>query len=44
LYTFGIAKFFEEPINASLAGALTYVAIWSFVLWIFYKRNLIFKV
>jgi predicted acyltransferase len=44
IYTNAIAKFFEQPINASLVGALTYVAIWSCILWIFYKRNLIFKV
>lgn len=44
IYTNGIVPFLEQPINASLAGALTYVAIWSFILWIFYKQNLIFKV
>jgi predicted acyltransferase len=44
IYTNAIAKFLEQPINASLAGALVYVAIWSCILWIFYKRNLIFKV
>ncbi len=44
IYTNAIVPFFREPINASLTGALTYVAIWSCILWIFYKKNLIFKV
>jgi predicted acyltransferase len=44
LYTFGIAPFFSNPYTASLAGALVYVAIWTFILWIFYKNKLIFKV
>ncbi|WP_343708026.1 DUF5009 domain-containing protein [Flavobacterium sp.] len=44
LYHFGIAPFFSNPMTASLAGALTYVAIWTFILWIFYRNKLIFKV
>ena len=44
LYSFGIAPFFSNPMAASLAGALVYVAIWTFILWIFYKKKLIFKV
>lgn len=44
LYTFGIAPFFSNPMNASLAGALVYVAIWTLILWVFYKNKLIFKV
>lgn len=44
LYRFGIAQFFSNPMAASLAGALTYVAIWTFILWIFYRNKLIFKV
>ncbi|NBA87308.1 DUF5009 domain-containing protein [Emticicia sp. CRIBPO] len=44
LYQYGIARFFENPMNASLAGALTYVLIWTLILWIFYKNKLIFKV
>lgn len=44
LYNFGIAPFFSNPMTASLAGALTYVAIWTFILWIFYRKKLIFKV
>ncbi len=44
LYFFGIAPFFSNPMTASFAGALVYVAIWTFILWIFYKKKLIFKV
>ncbi len=44
LYHFGIAPFFSNLMMASLAGALVYVGIWSFILWIFYKNKLIFKV
>lgn len=44
LYFNGIAPLFSNPMMASFAGALTYVAIWSFILWIFYKNKLIFKV
>jgi len=44
LYTFGIAPFFSNPMTASLAGALVYVGIWTFILWVFYKNKLIFKV
>jgi predicted acyltransferase len=44
LYVYGIAPFFSNPMMASLAGALVYVAIWTFILWIFYRNKLIFKV
>jgi len=44
LYRFGIAPLFSNPMTASLAGALVYVAIWTFILWILYKNKLIFKV
>ncbi|WP_395076465.1 hypothetical protein [Flavobacterium sp.] len=44
LYKFWIVPNFENPMNSSLAGALIYVAIWSFILWIFYRNRLIFKV
>lgn len=44
LYSFGIAPFFSDPKAASFAGALVYVAIWTFILWIFYRNKLIFKV
>lgn len=33
-----------SPINASLAGALTYVLIWFVVLWLMYRKNIIIKV
>ena len=44
LYHFIIAPFFSNPMTASLVGALVYVGIWTFILWIFYKNKLIFKV
>jgi len=44
LYSFWIAPFFNNPLLASLTGALIYVGIWSFILWLFYKNSLIFKV
>lgn len=44
LYSFWIAPFFSNPMTASLAGALVYVCIWTFILWIFYRNKLIFKV
>ena len=44
LFKFWIAPQFQNPINASLAGAIIYVTIWSFILWIFYRNKLIFKV
>lgn len=44
LYRYWIAPFFSNPMSASLAGALTYVCIWTFILWIFYRNKLIFKV
>jgi len=33
-----------SPINASLAGGLTYVLIWYVILWLMYRKNLIIKV
>jgi len=44
LYSFWIEPFFTNPLSASLVGALIYVGIWTFILWIFYKNKLIFKV
>jgi predicted acyltransferase len=44
LYSFWIEPFFNNPLLASLVGALIYVGIWSFILWLFYKNKLIFKV
>lgn len=33
-----------SPINASLAGGLTYVFIWFIILWLMYRKNIIIKV
>jgi predicted acyltransferase len=44
LYSFWIEPFFNNPLLASLVGAIIYVIIWSFILWLFYKNKLIFKV
>ncbi|GAB3521046.1 acyltransferase family protein [Emticicia fontis] len=44
IYEYGIAPHFNEPKNASLAGALVYLLIWFIILWVFYRRKLIFKV
>jgi predicted acyltransferase len=44
MYEYGIAPLFTGPKNASLAGALVYVLIWFVILWLFYRRKLIFKV
>jgi len=35
---------FFTPINASLAGGLTYVFIWFVILWLMYRKNIIIKV
>ncbi|MDQ6472479.1 DUF5009 domain-containing protein [Flavobacterium sp. LHD-80] len=44
IYKHGIVPCFENPLNSSLAYALAYAAFWSIILWIFYKKKLIFKV
>ena len=44
LYKTGIAPFFSDPLNASLAGALTFVLIWLAILWVMYRKNVIIKV
>jgi predicted acyltransferase len=44
IYEYGIVPLFTEPKNASLAGALVYLLIWFIILWVFYRRKLIFKV
>ncbi|MBE8723492.1 acyltransferase family protein [Flavobacterium hungaricum] len=44
IYEFGIVPNFENPLNASLAYALLYAVFWSIILWILYKRKLLFKV
>lgn len=43
-YSFWIAPFFNNPLSASLVGALIYVGIWSLILLLFCKNDLIFKV
>jgi predicted acyltransferase len=44
LYNHWIVPCFENPLNSSLAYAIIYAVFWSFVLWIFYKNKLVFKV
>ncbi|MEZ0542563.1 acyltransferase family protein [Fibrella arboris] len=44
LYKGFIAPHFSDPYMASLAGALTFVAIWGVILWVMYKRRIIIKV
>ena len=44
IYKFGIETWFENPLNSSLAYAILYAIFWSIILWIFYKKKLIFKV
>ena len=33
-----------SPYNASLAGAITFILIWWFILWLMYRKNIIIKV
>ncbi|MGL2995159.1 acyltransferase family protein [Flavobacterium sp. TSSA_36] len=44
LYDFIISPCFENPMNASLAYALSYATFWCMILWILFKKKLIFKV
>jgi|AntAceMinimDraft_11_1070367.scaffolds.fasta_scaffold47220_1 predicted acyltransferase len=44
LYDFQIAPYFVDPKSASIAGALTYLTIWFVILYVFYRKKLIFKV
>jgi len=44
LYQSLIVPWFTDPINASLAGALTFIVIWGVILWIMYRKNIIIKV
>jgi predicted acyltransferase len=44
LYRSFIVPLFADPINASLAGALTFVLIWFGILWWMYRKNVIIKV
>lgn len=42
LYNTFFTPYFS-PINASLAGGLTYVLIWYVILWLMYRKNIIIK-
>ena len=44
LYQAGFVPFFADPRNASLAGAVTFVAIWGVILWFMYRNDVIIKV
>jgi predicted acyltransferase len=44
LYQIYIAPPFADPKMASLAGAFTLIAIWSAILWVMYRRQIIIKV
>jgi predicted acyltransferase len=44
IYDYMIVPLFENPMNASLAGALIYLVIWFVILTLFYRKDLIFKV
>ena len=44
IYHYGITPFFANSMNASLAFALIYTAFWSFILLLFYKNKMLFKV
>lgn len=44
IYKSGIEPYFANPFNSSLAYALSYAIFWSLILWVLYKKKLIFKV
>lgn len=44
IYEHGIIPCFEDPINASLTGALVFLLIWFFILWAMYKNKIFVKV
>jgi predicted acyltransferase len=44
IYQHGIIPFFQDPINASLTGAIVFLLIWFFILWIMYKNKIFVKV
>lgn len=44
MYQTFFVPYFAEPINASLAGALTFVLIWLGILWVMYRKGIIIKV
>lgn len=43
-YSHTIMPLFSDPLNASLAFAVLNAVFWTFILWILYKKSLIFKV
>lgn len=43
-YNFWIVPTFTNPLNASLAYALSYALLWSFIVWVLYQKKLVFKV
>lgn len=43
-YEFQLSPLFSDPINASLAYALLYLALWFVILYILYRNKLVFKV
>lgn len=44
LYEWGIAPYFSDPRNASLAGAVTLIVIWYFILSWMHKKGVVLKV
>lgn len=44
LYQTAFVPYFGDPRNASLAGAITFVAIWGVILWWMYRKDVIIKV
>ncbi len=42
-YNYWIVPAFTNPLNASLAYALSYALLWSFIVWILYQKKLVFK-
>lgn len=44
LYENAIVPIFSNNYMQSFAGSIVYLLIWSFILWLFYKNNRIFKV
>lgn len=44
IYDTWIVPIFDNPMSASLAGALIYLLIWFVILTLFYRKELIFKV
>jgi len=43
-YQFILAPHFSDPFNASLAYALIYLALWFVILYVLYRKNLVFRV